>query len=821
MTFHETILKKLIEYRESHPNFNFIARQRTGAGKRFENGFWFPGNKNYAFVGLVNANGGAKKTKSVGIAISPTKEGFSCDLEIAFSEEQDELLLEAYKAIVEKIAGIKHGGGTNYHFHIGELPVDDFSNLFSFLDEYYGIIIGEFKNRDRDKVLISNEKFWAIMDNINMYRNKADTKYWLYAPGENAEKWNEFYEEGIMALGWDNLGDLKNYSSKPQIVERLQELDNSTGSKKNDATANDEFTNHMSIGDVVFVKNGRGALLGYGIVASDYMFDNERSEFKHVRGMDWKKKGEWDAGHNLVLKTLTNVSDYPTPDAKYPTYHERLMAIINGEEVSKTKNYAMTYPINTILYGPPGTGKTFNTVNLALEICGEEIESLERKEIKDLYDQKVSEGQIIFSTFHQSMSYEDFIEGIKPIEPEKEGDPVVYKVVEGIFKKACIEASFNFAIENNSSDTDDVLDFSLAYDNFLQKLEERLASEADVELEIKNGGKVYVDSISAQGNIQIKHLNGQRTYTVSKTRLSKLQKAITDLDEIANINDSFRAIIGGSNSTAYWSVLNAIQKENNYKDLRNKQERNYLPDDKKEVVQDLDRNVYKGKNGKPIVLIIDEINRGNVSAIFGELITLIEKDKRLGADEALLAQLPYSKEYFGVPPNLYIIGTMNTADRSVEALDSALRRRFSFIEMPPKPKFIKQYGANNGIIDNVDLVRLLKTINKRIEKLLDKDHAIGHSYFIKTTSLNGLKAVFANKVISLLQEYFFGDYGKIGLVLGSGFVESVQGDNYEKFFAPFEDYELGSLVERKVYRIKDAKKMSNEEFKKALLQLLG
>lgn len=479
-------------------------------------------------------------------------------------------------------------------------------------------------------------------------------------------------------------------------------------------------------------------------------------------------------------------------------------------------------PLNQILYGPPGTGKTYNTVNLALEICGETIQGLDRKAIKRMYDEKIMEAQIIFSTFHQSMSYEDFIEGIKPIEPEKDGDPVIYTVIEGIFKKACIEASFNFALDNNDTETDKVLDFSLAYDNFIQKLEERLASESEVELEIKNGGKVYVDSISSQGNIQIKHLEGLRTYTVSKTRLSKLQKAITNLDEISNINDSFRAIIGGSNSTAYWSVLNAIQKENHFENNLNNIERKYSPEEKREAVKELDKNIYKGNTGKPIVLIIDEINRGNVSAIFGELITLIEKDKRLGADEALLAQLPYSKEYFGVPPNLYIIGTMNTADRSVEALDSALRRRFSFTEMPPLPECIREYGsADDGNIDDIDLVRLLQTINNRIEKLLDKDHAIGHSYFLKIKYLKGLKAVFANKVIPLLQEYFFGDYGKIGLVMGSGFVESVQGDNDEKFFAPFEDYELGSLVERKVYRIKDAKKMSNEEFKKALLQLLG
>tara|TARA_R110002051_G_scaffold7053_3_gene33256 strand:- start:3044 stop:5995 length:2952 start_codon:yes stop_codon:yes gene_type:complete len=704
------------------------------------------------------------------------------------------------------------------------------------------ILVNNEINRAVKKVLVEDDELIQIHQNRltpNSFRQDDDNiltqdfiysifayttkepNYWLYAPGENAREWDSFYSKGLMALGWDELGDLTAYDSKEEIVKALQDLFKTDSSKKNDATANDEFANHMSIGDVVFVKKGTSKLLGYGIVASDYMFDSNRGQFKHVRRMDWKKKGEWNAGHNLVLKTLTNISDYPTPDAKYPTYHERLMAIIKGEEISNTKNYTMSNPLNTILYGPPGTGKTYNTVNLALEICGETIEGLDRKMIKKLYDEKVMAGQIIFSTFHQSMSYEDFIEGIKPIEPEKEGDPVVYKVVEGIFKKACIEASFNFAIENNTSDTDDVLDFSLAYDHFLQKLEERLASENEVELEIKNGGKVYVDSISSQGNIQIKHLNGQRIYTVSKTRLSKLQKAITNLEEITNINDSFRAIIGGSNSTAYWSVLNAIQKDYVLNKPKNIADRKYTWEDKREVVAALDRKVFKGKSGKPIVLIIDEINRGNVSAIFGELITLIEKDKRLGADEALLAQLPYSKEYFGVPPNLYIIGTMNTADRSVEALDSALRRRFSFIEMPPKPKFIKQYGANDGIIDTVDLVKLLKTINKRIEKLLDKDHAIGHSYFLKTKSLNGLKAIFANKVIPLLQEYFFGDYGKIGLVLGSGYVESVQGDNDEKFFAPFEDYELGSLVERKVYRIKDAKKMSNEEFKKALLQLLG
>ncbi|MBK8807018.1 MAG: AAA family ATPase [Bacteroidales bacterium] len=220
--------------------------------------------------------------------------------------------------------------------------------------------------------------------------------------------------------------------------------------------------------------------------------------------------------------------------------------------------------------------------------------------------------------------------------------------------------------------------------------------------------------------------------------------------------------------------------------------------------------------------MIDEINRGNVSQIFGELITLIEDDKRLGNDEALEAILPYSKERFGVPPNLYIIGTMNTADRSVEALDAALRRRFSFEEMPPKPSLIASEGklkSENGFLDNIELPLLLNTINKRIEKLLDKDHQIGHSYFMSVCNFDDLKSAFQNKIIPLLQEYFYGDYGKIGLVIGKEFFEPIEKDD-ENIFADFEDYDASSFAERTIYKIKDIEKMSNDIFSKSLLSLM-
>jgi 5-methylcytosine-specific restriction endonuclease McrBC GTP-binding regulatory subunit McrB len=217
----------------------------------------------------------------------------------------------------------------------------------------------------------------------------------------------------------------------------------------------------------------------------------------------------------------------------------------------------------------------------------------------------------------------------------------------------------------------------------------------------------------------------------------------------------------------------------------------------------IDLPIEKEKN---YVLIIDEINRGNVSSIFGELITLIEKDKRAGCDEELEVILPYSKTPFKVPSNVYLIGTMNTADRSIEALDTALRRRFSFKEFAPQPHLIKTEGAsskNSGIVDGIDLENLLNTINTRIEKLIDKDHKIGHSYFLKVDNKEKLVHAFKNEIIPLLEEYFFGDYGKIGLVLGSSFVEKV---NRDFDFANFEHYDAdiqSDLKEKAVFRIKN------------------
>lgn len=213
---------------------------------------------------------------------------------------------------------------------------------------------------------------------------------------------------------------------------------------------------------------------------------------------------------------------------------------------------------------------------------------------------------------------------------------------------------------------------------------------------------------------------------------------------------------------------------------------------------------------RPYAVFIDEINRGNVARVFGELITLLEDDKRLGEEHELIVHLPYSKKRFGVPPNLHVIGTMNTADRSVEALDAALRRRFEFRELPPRPDLL-----DFPIEGDIDPAEMLRAINRRLELLYDRDHCIGHAYLKsleKTPTLERLKHAFKHKIVPLLQEYFFGDWGKVGLVLGKDFVR--RREQPARPFADFVHADQDVLADKPCWELTDLDKLSNVAFQR-------
>jgi hypothetical protein len=313
-------------------------------------------------------------------------------------------------------------------------------------------------------------------------------------------------------------------------------------------------------------------------------------------------------------KDLSKINVRPTKTIYLPSDFNNKTDESDSEEDTEASNYSTAlpqYPLNVIFYGPPGTGKTYTTIERAMRICeGEDFDdSVSREELVEQYQVYIDIGRIVFTTFHQSYSYEDFIEGIRATTVNSN---IAYNVRDGVFKELC-ENAYNY------------------------------------------------------------------------------------------------------------------------------------PDEK-------------------FVIVIDEINRGNISRIFGELITLIEDSKRKGELEAISVKLPYSRDSFSVPKNVYIIGTMNTADRSLAGLDLALRRRFDFKEMMP------DVSTLNGIkVGNIEIDTLLTVINQRIEVLLDREHTIGHAYFIglkSKSSITDLASIFKNKVIPLLQEYFYEDWEKINMVLG-------------------------------------------------------
>ena len=381
---------------------------------------------------------------------------------------------------------------------------------------------------------------------------------------------------------------------------------------------------------------------------------------------------------------------------------------------------------NIILQGAPGTGKTYNTAALALSICGETIPEM-HEDVMKRYGELQKEGRIGFCTFHQSMDYEDFVEGIKP---KTENGAISYDVEDGIFKALSDKARENY---EDSQKTIEVLQRQKSiqdkmYD-FLQK-----ALENRTEFLTRLGYKFIITeitdkniivSIITENNIATGEPIKNSTPTISLSELTELLEKEVALNEIGDIPAYFNRKTKLSRDYYTFYIANEINK-----------------------IKTKNVNVQKTEL-QNFVLIIDEINRGNVSKIFGELITLLEADKRIGGEHPIKVTLPYSKESFGVPSNLYIIGTMNTTDRSVGNIDYAVRRRFAFVTLKAEIELVEQ----NSIPTAVELFKSVESFLKknRIDMDLD-DLMVGHSYFFAKDE-NELALKWQYEILPLLNEY--------------------------------------------------------------------
>lgn len=462
---------------------------------------------------------------------------------------------------------------------------------------------------------LSDYSYQKKTNNTNMIGDcVSETNYWLLSPGKNASKWNKFYENNIMAIGFDDF-DLNDYPTKEKISDKIQEIHNDSSKHTNDVLALWEFFNEIKENDIIFVKKDTHTILGYGIVKSGYRYDTQvDDDFYHVRSVDWKIKGNYHVDENLIIKTLTNITKYPSLVNNIKELFDKELFDNLIDDIDSTTSYSgykkdefldetfiseyeydtlrdlIKFKKNVIIQGAPGVGKTYISKRLAYSIMG----------VKD-------KSRVELVQFHQSYSYEDFIIGYRP-----SNNGFILKT--GIFYDFC-------------------------------------------------------------------------------------KKAALDFD-----NDYF--------------------------------------------------------------FIIDEINRGNLSKIFGELFMLIESDKR-----GIPIQLLYNNELFEIPENLYIIGLMNTADRSLAILDYALRRRFAFYTL--KPAFntdnFKKYSDN---IDNElfnKIIHIIVELNSDIsnDELLGEGFCIGHSYFSNLEEIPNLnkhlKYVINYEIIPLIREYWFDDEDKVEL----------------------------------------------------------
>lgn len=452
-------------------------------------------------------------------------------------------------------------------------------------------------------------------------------------------------------------------------------------------------------------------------------------------------------------------------------------------------------PLNLILYGPPGTGKTYYTQRRSLEILDSDLQGLSEHDVAVLYRKHISEGRIEFVTFHPSYSYEEFVEGYRYDEEAK-----VPTLHEGIFQQI-VNRALNPRHSPTTTEGARIWKVSLGGSADPHIFKRCIENE-----EIATGwlGDRDLTSLDRESIAEVFEEYGSEGATNSINSVNYLVNEIRDGDYVAVLKNQ-REI----------RAIGLVTGEYRYK--HEEYGGDYPHTRPVEWLDQRDHNVYEMNGatnltlttiyplsrislqdfisllpqqeqaGEPYVLIIDEINRGNLSRIFGELVTLLEEDKRRGAENELSVRLPYSQNTFTVPPNLHVIGTMNTADRSIALLDTALRRRFEFREMMPDVNVLRRVlleKVGEEGTEHVELVcEVFKALNRRVVVLLDRDHQIGHSYFLGSTSIEELHRTLYRRIFPLLQEYFYNDAERMRRLLHRYDHSATKG-----FFAHVEEY---------------------------------
>lgn len=512
--------------------------------------------------------------------------------------------------------------------------------------------------------------------------------------------------------------------------------------------------------------------------------------------------------------------------------HQLLSLEINTVAEMEPKNEVEFYAsLNTILYGPPGTGKTYSLLDMAEQITG----------IRQL-----NGTQSTFTTFHQSVGYEQFIEGISAT---SEDGKLSYYIKPGLFKKACERAKADLenykphiedeedeefeAMPNDFNEVEEDEQVEPSDELFPKSNSQKLTYEEIAELlskeinDVLSQGKAYYFVTKENGHrqrvVEVSD-NGQIKFTTNASRSDKKHTYSTNTEKLTresfhkarrsgkspiNMVD-YQIAANGMNGGSWRTTLAVVRRmvEIDRSDGNLEDSQVVIVEDAKLAEEVETTSSLTNSNQPPQhVFIIDEINRGNVAAIFGELITLIEDDKRLGMPNALTVTLPYSgaeSEPFGIPPNLHIIGTMNTADRSVEALDTALRRRFRFEYMGPDPNLCpKDVGG-------VNVEKMLIAMNDRLELLLSRDHLVGHAWLMNCETLEQLVEAFDGKILPLLQEYFYNDYAKLQAVIGEAFVKEKENTSKIKLLGKDSDI-IDFANDRKVFTLTSLKDVKDKE----------